>query len=433
VDRFGAGVPGALRRLARSDFVRFGAIVFVAQSAANALNFLFHVLVSRRVGVAPYGELNALLAGLTILSVPAMILTTVVVKYASEFHALDDAPRLRALTLRVAARLGTIACAIVPIGALLSGFVADFFRISSRVAVDLTVVVIALNFVLPVLRGILQGAEGFRAYAASAILEVVVKVALAVVFTSIGWGIAGALAGWALGSAASLAYTLAVLFGAFGNQPRVPLALDLGRLARTSGGVAIATLLISAMGFGDVLFVKHFFPPLQAGLYGAGALAGKMLFWLVNFVPAVVLPRAAFNAARGRRAVPILLQALAAIALLAGSGLAIYALVPELVVTALAGGAFAPAAVLVFPYGIATTLLATLNTVVLYKLALHRFDFIVPLVVCALGEGIAIVLHHDTPQDVITVLIVGNALALAGALYRIGAPAGAPAVAERAA
>ena len=107
-----------MRRLARSDFVRYGAVVFVAQLGANVLNFLFHVLVSRRVGVAPYGELNALLAGLTILSVPALILTTIVVKYAAEFHAVDDVPRLRALALRVGTRLGLAALLLVPLAAL---------------------------------------------------------------------------------------------------------------------------------------------------------------------------------------------------------------------------------------------------------------------------------------------------------------------------
>ena len=427
-------VRGALRRLARSDFVRYGAVVFVAQTGANVLNFLFHVLVSRRVGVAPYGELNALLAGLTILSVPATILTTIVVKYAAEFKAVDDGPRLRALVLRVVKTLGPASLAIVPAGALLAGPTAAYLNVTSRRDVVLTALVLALNLLLPALRGILQGAERFREYAASALLEVVVKVALAVAFTGIGWGVAGALGGWAAGSAVSLAYTLATLLAYFGAQPRAPLSLDLRRLVRTSAGVTAATLLISAMGFGDVLIVKHYFAPAAAGLYGAGALAGKMLFWLVGFVPAVVLPRAASSAARGERATPVLLQALGAIAVLAGGGLAFYALFPRFVVTTLAGNDFAPAASFVFSYGIATTLLATLNTVVLFKIAVHRFDFIVPLALAAAGELIAIVVHHDTPQQVIAVLIVGNALALAGALFRIDAPLRTPALrAERAA
>jgi len=196
--------------------------------------------------------------------------------------------------------------------------------------------------------------------------------------------------------------------------------------------VAAATLLISAMGFGDVLIVKHYFEPRAAGLYSAGALAGKMLFWLVNFVPAVVLPRAATKAALGSRATPVLLQALSAIAVLAGSGLVFYALFPRFVVTTLAGNAFAPAAAYVFPYGAATTLLATLNTVALYKIAVHRFDFIAPLAIVACGELLAIVLRHDNPQQVIEVLIVGNALGLLSTLYRIDAPLRAPVPAPRA-
>ena len=150
-----------LRRLARSDFVRYGAIVFVAQSGANALNFLFHVLISRRIGVAPYGELNALLAGLTILSVPSTILTTIVVKYAAEFRAVEDLPRLRALTLRTARTLGLAALAIVPVAALFAGPIASFLNMSSRGDVVLTAAIVAITLVLPPLRGVCKAPSAF--------------------------------------------------------------------------------------------------------------------------------------------------------------------------------------------------------------------------------------------------------------------------------
>ncbi len=414
----------ALKRLARTDLFRYGAVVLVAQTIVNAFSFVFHVVVSRRVGVVNYGELNALLAGFAILSVPATILTTVVVKYAAEFRALDDGPRLRSLVLRIAGGLGGIALLLVPFGALAAPAVARYLHVAAVSSVVLTVVMLALNLVLPVLRGVLQGVEDFTSYAISAALEAFVKVAAALLFTAIGWGVDGALGAWALGSAVSLGYTFAALYGRFGRQPVARLRLDYGRLARTSAKVALATLLIAAMGFGDVVIAKHYFEPRVAGLYGAAALAGKMLFWLVAFVPAVVLPRAAALAGKGGRAFSVLGPALGAIALMAGAGLLVYAFFPGPIVTALAGSAFASAAPLVFPYGVAATLLAGLNTIVFFKVGLHRFDFLVPVACVLLGELVAIVLRHATPQQVIEILIVGNSLALLAALYRIDAPVG---------
>jgi hypothetical protein len=103
------------------------------------------------------------------------------------------------------------------------------------------------------------------------------------------------------------------------------------------------------------------------------------------------------------------------------AGLVVYGAAPGLIVTLLAGAAFAPAAPYVFSYGIAMVLLAALNVVVTFKIGLHRFDFILPLAVVAAGEIVGISVHHATLGDVISVLIAGNAVALASSLYRIDA------------
>ena len=111
-------VGGRLRRLARDDLIRHGALVLVSQTAVNVLSFVFQALVSRRIGVEAYGSLNALLAGFTVLTVPTLVLTTIVVKYAAEFRAVGDVARLRALTRYVATSLGTVALGVMAVAPL---------------------------------------------------------------------------------------------------------------------------------------------------------------------------------------------------------------------------------------------------------------------------------------------------------------------------
>jgi O-antigen/teichoic acid export membrane protein len=416
------GSAAGWRRLANSEFVRHGALIFASTSLVNVLSFAFHVLVSRRLGVAAYGSLNALLAGLTIFAVPSLILATIVVKYAAEFRALGDARRLRALTVRVATGLSAVALGVALAGAAASPLIGAFLHVSDLGAIVLTIAMLALNLVLPALRGILQGIEDFRAFAISAVVEAAVKIVLAVGLTAIGWGLRGALAAWLFGTLVAFGYTGLTLWLRYRGIAPVSLLLDFARLVRTSAGVAVAMFCVTSLTYVDVIVVKHVFDAETAGLYGATALAGKMLFYLVGFVPAVLLPRAANLALSGKPVLPVLLQALGMVAVLAGGGLFLYASVPALVVSALAGGAFVAAAPLLFPYGVAATLLAALNTVVLFKLGIHRFDFVVPLAAIALLELIAIALFHDTPQRVIQILIVANACGLLAVLYRVAAP-----------
>jgi O-antigen/teichoic acid export membrane protein len=392
-------VGGRLRRLARDDLIRHGALVLVSQTAVNVLSFVFHALVSRRIGVEAYGSLNALLAGFTVLTVPTLVLTTIVVKYAAEFRAVGDVARLRALTRYVATSLGTVALGVMVIGAALSPAIGAYLRIGDLAAVILAVVILALNVVLPVLRGVFQGVEDFRAFSISAVLETVVKVALAFVFTGFGWGVEGALGAWAAGTAVSLLWTGAALWTRYRGAPKAELSLDFVRLARTSGGVTIAMLSVTSLGFSDVVIVKHVFSDQQAGLYSAMSLAGKMLFWLVAFVPTVVLPRAVNLTT-------------AVLAVLTSVGLGVFSVAPAFVIGTLTGTAYVAVAPLLFTYGVASTLLAVLNTVVLYKIGIHRFGFIAPLAIVALAELVAIGIFHDAVIEVLRILIVADATAL---------------------
>lgn len=388
----------------------------------NVMNFAFHALVSRRIGVAAYGSLNALIAGFTLFSSPAIILTTVVVKYAAEFKALGDSAKLRSFASRVLLGLSVAASLVIAIGFLLAGTIANYLHLAHAAPVMLVVLILALNIVLPI-RGLLQGTEAFGPYALSLSSEAGAKTVLAVALTgTIGLGLSGALLGWVLALILSALYTCAVLWRRYRGVRSEKLNLDFRRLARTSAGVTVATVLITSLGFSDVVIVKHFFDARSAGLYAAASLSGKMLYFLVNFVPAVLLPRAANLSLSGQSAVPVLRQAITVVLVMAASALFVYYRFPAAVVGTLAGASFVPAAPLLFQYGMGITLFATLNTVVFYKMAIHRFDFLIPLAVLAVAELVAIYLYHGSSFQVIHILIATNALALVAALYRINVP-----------
>ncbi len=411
-----------IRRLARSEFARQGVLVFVSTTMTNLFGYAFHFILSRKLGVETYGALSALIGGLMVLSVPAVVITTVVVKYAAEFRVTGNKGHISALVRYAGAYLGRAAFGAALLGLALSGIFAAYLHLSDRLAVVLLVAIASLNFLLPALRGVFQGTEDFVSFSISVVLEAVLKTALAIAFAYAGYGLDGVMFGWLVGTSIALAYTSGVLFARYRNVASEPLHLDYRRLLTTSGSVAVATLCLTSLGFTDVVIVKHFFAPQEAGLYGVASLAGKMLFWLVGFVPTIVLPRAASLAASGRQPLPVLLQAVAVVVVMAGTGLFVFSAFSPLVVAALAGKSFAAAAPYVFPYGIATVLLAALNAVIVYKLGIHRFDFVAPLAIVALGEIVAISLYHSSLMLVIETLIGGNTLGLAAALYRINAP-----------
>lgn len=411
-----------VQRFTRSEFVRHGFVVFVATSLINVFGYAYHFAISRKVGVEQYGVLSALNSVLMISTVFSGIVATVVVKYAAEFRATDDRAHLAALVRRLTI-YGSIAAAIVVVlGALASGVIASYLKIASIPAVVLTTAIIGITIATPALRAVFQGIEDFNAFAISTCLESLFKLLVGVGLVYAGYGVVGAFLGWAVGSVIAVVYTAVVLLRRFRRVPDAVLYIDMRRLVKTMAGISAATVLLTSIANVDVLIVKHFADPTTAGLYGALALSGKILFFLVGFVPTVVLPKATRQALAGESPVGVFVQAVAVIAVMSGAGLVVYYFFPAFVITALAGASFAPAAPYVFAYGFAMVLLAALNVVVMYKIGIHRFDFVVPLAACALGEIVGLSLHHRSLGDVIAILIAGNGIALAASAYRVNAP-----------
>ena len=420
-----------VRDLARSDFARHSLIVFAATMLVNALGYAFHFAISRRIGVAQYGVLSALNAGFMIAFTFSTILSTVVVKYAAEYHTqADAAPKLSAFVRRLANFCAVACAAVILLGLLALPLIANFLHVGDVRAVALVVLIVGLTVAGGPLRAVFQGVEDFSTFAWLTSLESIVKVFVGIGLVYLGYGVAGAFAGWALGSVLSLVVTTLVLFARFGRHERAALQIDVRRLALTMASVSAATILLAVIGYSDVLLVKHYADPTTAGLYGALSLSGKILLFFVWFVPTIVLPKASRLALSGRSPLPVFVQALCVTAAISIAGLLAYAFFPGAIVTTLAGASFASAAPYVFPYGVAMVLLAGLNVVVMYKIGIHRFDFVVPLAVVAAGEVAGISLHHRTLSSVIAVLIAGNAIALAASLFRVNAFARIGAVAQ---
>lgn len=410
-----------VRRTLRSDFIRHGALVFASSTLVNIFNYLFHFAISRRLGVEGYGSLSALIAGLIIVSIPSTILTIIVVKYAAEFHALNDLPKLRTLTERVLLWASASAVVLCAVGVGASGAIANYLRLTDRSAVIVTVCLIAVNFVLPAMRGILQGVQDFAAFALSTGLEGVLKAMLGIALVYVGYGVHGALFGYLLGSSVGFIYTICAITRHLSSE-RGRLYIDIRRLVQTISGVALSTAALSVLGFGDVLLVKHFFSPQLAGLYGAVSLAGKVLFFVVGFVPTVVLPKASAKASIGGNAFPILLRA--GLATLGTSILVLllFHSAPSLVIRLLAGAAFAGAAPYVFAYALALAMLALTGLIVTYKISVHRFDFVPFLLVVTATELTVINFWHPTIWAVIETLLIGHSCAFLSSLYRVNAP-----------
>jgi O-antigen/teichoic acid export membrane protein len=393
---------------------RDAALTFAGLMVANVLNYVFYALVSRAIGVEAYGTFSSLVGLVLILSGPALIAQMIVAKLATDCAL---APERLAQLVRAVDRLafGVSLAAGAALAAASFG-IAGFLRINDPLLVTYAGVALFGALMLPFLRGVLQGTAAFRAFALSVVAETFAKAALAPVFGLIA-GVRGAVAGMAVGYA--LAAGATYLMGRphrEGSHERLALrTVILGAIP-----VALAVSCINGMLFFDVVLAKRYLDPRTAGLYGAAALASRALYAIVAFIPTVLLPQAALTAARGQRTRWLFAQAAGAGAAIGAGAIAFFALFPTFVITAIAGRAFASGAPLLVPYVYAIAMLSLANIVATYDIARGRMRFVVPLVLVAAGEIVAMVLRHENAGDFLRTIAVGHTLALAACAVSLG-------------
>jgi O-antigen/teichoic acid export membrane protein len=260
----------------------------------------------------------------------------------------------------------------------------------------------------PVAQGTLQGLQRFTWFGSNLFLSSFLRLAFGMVLVWVGWGAAGALAGGALGSGVMGLVALMPLAYLWPLRTGGGSGLDLRELVRYSGGVLLATACFSVLTNVDVIVVKRFFPPLEAGYYSAASTLGKVALWLPGAVSMVMFPKSSFRHASGQDASSIARRSVGVVALLCVPVVLGYFFFPRFFVQLLFGGGYQPSEPLVYVLGLAMAVYAVNNVVVLYYLSIRKQAFLAVIVAVAVCQVGALIMVHGSLTQVVWVVVTGG-------------------------
>jgi O-antigen/teichoic acid export membrane protein len=295
-----SGSPLAPRTLAGGS-----AVVAVGMAVAQLLGYAYNLVVSRSLGPVGYGEVAALLGVVVVGSVPATALQVVVARRTAT--AVGDHPPGEALrafwpvTLGLAVVTGGGLCLLaVPLTAVL--------HLTSVVHVLLTAAILAPFAVTSAVQGALQGTSRYLGLSVVFAVTGVARFAGGALGLLATHSVTGVLAGTAVGGALSATACAVAVLGtrspaADGLLEHLPT--ELGHVMVAVGGLLALTNL-------DLLLARAVLPAHEAGLYAAGSLATKAVYWAPQFVAVSVFPRLTDPAER-RRLLPRAMAVVAAI------------------------------------------------------------------------------------------------------------------------
>jgi O-antigen/teichoic acid export membrane protein len=162
----------------------------------------------------------------------------------------------------------------------------------------------------------------------------------------------------------------------------------------------------------DVVVVKHFFSPEEAGLYHAAASLGKTLLFVVGVLNNTMFPKVTEAQTRGVNSLPILKEYLAYVISLCTLGIVtIWVAAPQLLWVTF-GPSYVGAAPLLRLFGLAVGLMALVSILVHYRAAANDMWPLRAIVLATAGEWLALWFIHPTLSAVVWTLVAVNVITL---------------------
>lgn len=279
-----------IRRIYYSPLVRGSFLIFIAQNFANFGNFIYNLSMGRLLGPKLYGDLGSLFSTLIILSVPLAVLNLLVVKKVASFWGKKNISAIRSLFSYLTPRLffsGIIFCTIYII---LSPILSNFLQLDNVLPVVLISFFFILNLPITANRAVLQGTLSYSYLAINSITEISLKVIVSVLLVFFNLKLTGALLGPLVGTTTGYILSFIELKFIF-SKSKVKKTSFFDKNSKT---VLISLLLmtLSLIMFVnmDIILVKHFFTPFQAGEYVALSTVSKIIYYAVGPVIIVMFP-----------------------------------------------------------------------------------------------------------------------------------------------
>jgi O-antigen/teichoic acid export membrane protein len=256
-------------RSLRSAILSGSMTLLVGTAIVSVINLAYNIILARFLGAAGFGHAVSVYTLLMLLSAVTLSFQFVCAKFVAKNISLDTKAAVYKLLHRRSWQTGAVIGATLM---LASHSIAAYLNLPSATFITLLGAGTAFYIPLGVRRGLLQGVYDFRRLSINFVLEGVVKLGASIVFLSMHLGVEGVVT--AISASVVFAYFTA------GPPPELKAASKAQVPESLFEGIQAIVFFVGQVIINnvDILLVKHFFAPAQAGLYAAIAVVGRVVY-----------------------------------------------------------------------------------------------------------------------------------------------------------
>lgn len=383
-------------------------LFMISAMLVNGGNYLYNLVLGRFLGPEKFADAAILITLLLVLSFAAMTFQLVTAKFSVIFKS-SVLLSFMASIYKSASIVG-IALGIIII--LLSSTLQQLFKTTSSSMFVIFGIGIPFYFLMSVNRGVFQG--GKELFSLSATYQMEMMSRLTITF--------GLLCLFEVDSSVLISMGILCSFIA-GLLPfkfekitlfnRIKLKKTETKMVRNFFVItAFYELTLIIINNCDILLVKYYFEPYQAGLYASLALIGRIVYFIAWMFVMLLLPTVVQLKKQGMSTRPILFKYVIYIVIIAACIVLACYLFPNLIINILIGSEYIETASLLWKYAFATGIFAVSNIFAYYYLSLDKYVPVILSGVFGISQIALIIQFHASLEQVVHVQILAMALLL---------------------
>lgn len=371
-------------------------IMLMGSGMVSAVNFGYNITMARILGPADFGHLSAIATVLMLTSAVTLSFQLVCAK----FVARNESTEAKAIVYRGLMKRAWVVGLLVGLGlAAFSWPIAHLLRLPTNWTVLLLAMGIAFYVPLGVKRGGLQGLMAFPALTFNFILEACVKFAAALLLIYFGFGMLGAIGGISASVIAAFLFSRVKLTN---EDPEVQVAPASFREGMQAIVFFVGQVVINNI---DILLVKYFFSPAEAGLYAAVALVGRVLYFSAWSIVSAMFPISAATKPE-ENAGKVLVTPLLMVLGISSAFALLLALFSSVITQTVFGHSFREAEPLFALYAVASGLYALCAVLMTYEMSRKIANTGWLQLVFSGLLAVVIAIFHDSLRQVVTVQVI---------------------------
>jgi O-antigen/teichoic acid export membrane protein len=406
-----------LKEIIKHPLISGSAIIFSGSIIGNVFHFFFNLLMSRNLTVPDYGVIVSLMSLSTLPALAFNSLVPITVNFATGYLANNELDKVKGLYIKITKLMVCSGVFLVLLLTVFSGVIAEFIHLNgNEFYVMLVGFIIFFGLMVLVNVSFLQAKLAFHYVSLITFLGGFLKFLSAVGLILFGYGVGGVLYGLIIGGVISyLVGLLPLRFIFYKSLKHVKVSIR-----EVFGYAYPATIALSCMTSfitTDILLVKHFFSPSDAGLYAGLALIGKVVYYFSAPIGMVMFPLAVKKYAKQESHHRLLFASLLLVLIPSLALTAFYFAAPEFTITFfLKNKEYLMVADKVGLFGIYMTLYSILSILVNFYLSIKRTKVYIPVFLAALIQLVLIVIFHESLLQVVIISAAVTFLLVLGLL-----------------